>query len=165
MEKDQNDQFPPNSIIKLVRLLTTFQHPDWPFPSHRTCTVCNTRQKQIKETHELTRNSWRKTKMSDFHPTASLNWGRLLTMSKHPNQIQTEDRFRHTAPTHYTTHDKSRWEKHRNWQEEIDQNDQFPPNNIIINWVRLLTMSNNPNQIQIDRFRRTVPTHYTSHYK
>ena len=40
--------------------------------------------------------------MTEIHPTASLNWVRLLTMSKHQNPIQT-DRFRRNVTTQYST--------------------------------------------------------------
>ena len=63
--------------------------------------------------------------MTEVHPAASLNRVRLLTMSKHPNQIRT-DRF---VPLKlHSTYLTRRIDKKL---MEIDQNDQNPSNSII----------------------------------
>ena len=80
--------------------------------------------------------------MTDIHPTSSLNWVRLLTMSTHPNPIQ-RDRFR---PPHLYSiqHTTSRWKNHRNCKAFDDVQPHIP------------------NPIQMDSFRPTTPTVYNT---
>ena len=107
----------------------------------------------MKEPQESTRSSWRYTKMTEIHPTASFNWVRLLTMSKHPIPIQT-DRFRRTVPEQYTRNKKMKepQELTRNsWRKQTKTMTKIHPT-ASLDWERLLTMSKHPNQIQTHQF-------------
>ena len=57
--------------------------------------------------------------MTEIQPAASWNWVRLLTMSTHPNQIQT-DRFLSIVSCTYTAHHKQQTDERRSTR--IDKN-------------------------------------------
>ena len=142
-----------NPTAAIIKLSKAFEYvhasesdPDRPCYHPTLPTQYILTNKQMKESQKSTRNSWRETRMTGIHPTAILNWVRLLTMSKHPNQIQ-KDRFCPTAAAQCILNNKQIKELH-----ELTRNSWLQTNHLIHIMFLSMPPSADPYRIMITRF-------------